>query len=325
MPVRRAARRRETADLAVARVRDLLPDRPPAPDPAWVPPPLEEVDLQEPLEVPQSDRAQQEPLHPRADPQPSHQPVRAPASPAEVPDVPGVLDRLRAGRWDPSRPGVLGLAVVGLLACLLAGALLLRARPQEVPVPVVERVGAAVADSVGPPAVPPPAADRRPASHSAVPASAEDLVVAVGGKVRRPGLVRLAPGSRVDDALRAAGGVLPGADPGLLNLARKVADGEQVLVGVGPPPGSSSPAAPPSGGGSGLDEAPSATSEGTATDLNTATAGELDGLPGIGPVLAQRVVSWRAAHGPFRSVEQLREVPGIGEAKFATLRPRVRV
>ena len=137
------------------------------------------------------------------------------------------------------------------------------------------------------------------------------MVVAVAGKVARPGLVRLPAGSRVDDAVRAAGGVVPGTDPGLLNLARKLVDGEQVLVGVDPPPGAAPAAGPAATGG--------------PVDLNTATVADLDALPGIGPVLAQRIVDWRTEHGRFASVEQLREVTGIGESKYADLAAEVAV
>jgi len=156
------------------------------------------------------------------------------------------------------------------------------------------------------------------------------VVVAVAGTVRRPGVVTLPAGSRVTDAVAAAGGLLPGADPGLLNLARKVTDGEQVLVGVGPgaPGAPGVPGAPahgqpgpsgqvPTGSGGGAGQ------PGVLLDLNLATSQQLDDLPGVGPVLAQRILDWRTTHGRFASVDQLREVTGIGEAKFADLRPLV--
>jgi competence protein ComEA len=135
------------------------------------------------------------------------------------------------------------------------------------------------------------------------------VVVDVAGKVRHPGIVRLPVGSRVDDAVRAAGGPLPGASYDGLNRARKLADGEQVLVGV---PASTGGAA----GGAGQDG---------RVDLNLADATALDGLPGIGPVLAQKIVDWRTEHGRFASIDQLREVGGIGESKFAALKNKVRV
>jgi competence protein ComEA len=195
-----------------------------------------------------------------------------------------VRELLLSGRLDPGRRGALALAAVALLAAAVAGVLLLRGRPSEQPF-TVPAVTGAVTSTAG-----------------------AQLVVDVAGKVRRPGLVHLPTGARVDDALRAAGGVLPGVTTGALNLARKLADGEQVLVGL------DGPAAP---GGSGAPAGP--------LDLNTATAKDLDALPGIGPVLADKIVSWRTEHGRFASVDQLREVGGIGESKYQALKAKVRV
>jgi competence protein ComEA len=138
-------------------------------------------------------------------------------------------------------------------------------------------------------------------------------VVDVAGKVRRPGLYRLRTGSRVDDAVRAAGGALAGVDLSSLNLAAKVVDGQQILVGVAPPAGAAPPAAP--GGG------PTATAG--PLDLNSASLDQLETLPGVGPVLAQHIVDWRTAHGGFTSTDQLNDVPGIGDVKFAALQPLV--
>jgi len=143
----------------------------------------------------------------------------------------------------------------------------------------------------------------------------EDLVVAVAGKVRRPGLVRVPPGSRVADALDAAGGVLPGVDLSGVNLARKMSDGEQVAVGVPPAP-DAAPAAGGAPGAAGTDQAP--------LDLNAATVEQLDALPGVGPVTAQRIVDWRTRNGRFATVDQLREVEGIGERRLGQLRELVR-
>ncbi len=202
-------------------------------------------------------------------------------------------------RWrlDPGRRGALALALVALLAALAAGGVALRARPQEVAVPVVETAG-----------VPLPGTSATP---SADPGG--EVVVAVAGKVRTPGLVRLPAGSRVDDAVRAAGGALNVADTGLLNLARRLVDGEQVLVGIDPPQG-----AAPAAGASGA-------AAGGLLDLNLASVSDLDGLTGIGPVLAQRIVDWRTENGRFASVDQLREVTGIGEAKYRDLEAEVTV
>ncbi len=183
---------------------------------------------------------------------------------------------------------MLALAGVALVAAVVAGLILLRGRPSEQPLSV-PAVAGEVRSSSGP-----------------------ELVVDVAGKVRRPGLVRLRVGARVDDALRAAGGVLPGVATGVLNLARKVADGEQVLVGV-------------EGGMVGSVAGPGATRAGGQVDLNLATAQDFDALPGIGPVLADKIVSWRTDHGRFASIDQLREVGGIGEAKYQALKSKVRV
>ncbi|MFF2845789.1 helix-hairpin-helix domain-containing protein [Streptomyces sp. NPDC058001] len=145
------------------------------------------------------------------------------------------------------------------------------------------------------------------------------IVVDVGGKVREPGLLRLPAGSRVADALEAAGGVRPGTDLVGVNQARLLVDGEQVVVGA--PPGASGAGAGSvtgmAGGGVG----------GAVTgpvSLNSATAQQLDTLPGVGPVLAQHIIDYRMEHGGFRSVDELREVNGIGDRRFADLRNLVR-
>ncbi|MFF3558761.1 helix-hairpin-helix domain-containing protein [Streptomyces sp. NPDC002574] len=138
------------------------------------------------------------------------------------------------------------------------------------------------------------------------------LVVDVAGKVRRPGLRRLPTGARVADALEAAGGALPGADTSALNLARRLADGEQIVVGRAAAPGLPAPAAP------GAAPVPPA-----AVSLNAATAEQLDALPGVGPVLARHIIEYRAKHGGFTTVDQLRDVNGIGDRRFADLKPLV--
>ncbi|GCE77735.1 hypothetical protein CBZ_27910 [Cellulomonas biazotea] len=141
------------------------------------------------------------------------------------------------------------------------------------------------------------------------------VVVHVAGAVASPGVVRLAAGSRVLDALTAAGGAAPDADLTLLNLARVLVDGEQVLVSrPGEVPAA---AAVPAG-------IPDAAAPGTPVDLNTADAAALDALPGIGPVLAQRIVEHRAER-PFGSVDELADVRGIGPTALERLRDLVRV
>ncbi|MBC7269062.1 MAG: ComEA family DNA-binding protein, partial [Streptomyces sp.] len=130
---------------------------------------------------------------------------------------------------------------------------------------------------------------------------------------------RLPAGSRVADALDAAGGVRPGTDTDGLNRARFLVDGEQVVVGGPAPAAAPVPAAGAGGGGALAGVAPVA-----PVSLNTATAEQLDTLPGVGPVLAQHILDYRTQHGGFRSVDELREVKGIGERRFADLRDLVR-
>jgi competence protein ComEA len=138
-------------------------------------------------------------------------------------------------------------------------------------------------------------------------AAAATIVVDVGGRVRHPGLVTLPVGSRVADAIAAAGGALRPADIATLDLAAHVTDGQLLLIGV---PGAAGAAATTGAGGGPL-------------DLNSATVEQLDALPGVGPVLAARIVAWREAHGGFRSVDDLQQVPGIGPRKFSDLKALV--
>lgn len=135
-----------------------------------------------------------------------------------------------------------------------------------------------------------------------------EVVIDVGGRVKHPGVYTLPTGSRALDALTAAGGVLPGTDMTTINQAQRLEDGEQIVVGTGEGASSSGSAARVG-----------------KVNLNSASAQELDALPGIGPVLAARIVAWRKANGRFKSIEDLRQVSGVGDAKFADLRPLVRI
>src|SRR5688572_16513040 len=139
------------------------------------------------------------------------------------------------------------------------------------------------------------------------------LVVHVAGAVRRPGVYRLRPGARVADAVRRAGGARRRAELSAVNLASELRDGRQVLVPLRAPGGGAAVAA---GGGA---------VPGVPLDLNTATVEQLDELDGIGPATAQQIVDYREAHGGFGSVEELDQVPGIGETRLAALREKVRV
>jgi competence protein ComEA len=243
--------------------------------------------------------------------------------PRWLPDTAAQRNWMARLRADPGRAGAIALAVVAALAVLITIFTVARDRPPPVTsakLPPVERVS-----STG------PKASSAPAS---TPGPDRPVVVSVVGLVHKPGLVTLAPGARIADALQAAGGPVDGADTIGLNMARPLGDGEQIVVGLAPTPGkpavlgssvgTGSPAGPAPG------DAPATT--GTrkagpkeAVDLNTATVEQLDGLPGVGPVTAAAIVAWRQAHGRFTSVDQLAEVDGIGPARLDKLRSLVRV
>jgi competence protein ComEA len=139
------------------------------------------------------------------------------------------------------------------------------------------------------------------------------VVVHVAGAVRRPGVYRLRTGARVDDALGRAGGARPRADLTQVNLAAKVEDGRQIVV-----PRRVAAAAPVGGDAA-------AAQPGVPLNLNTATLEQLDELPGVGPATAQKILDYREQHGGFGSVEELGQVPGIGDVRLASLREQVRV
>lgn len=222
-------------------------------------------------------------------------------------------------RADPGRAGAIALAAIAALAVLITIFTVIRDHPAPVmsaKLPPVEMVSS-----------------RSPsASPSAGPA--QPVVVSVVGLVRTPGLVTLAPGARIDDALKAAGGTLDGADTIGLNMARQVGDGEQIVVGIAPPKGqptalgssvSTGSAAAATPVAPGKPAHPTPAPHGEVIDLNTATVQQLDTLPGIGPVTAAAIVAWRDANGKFSSVDQLAEVDGIGPARLDKLRALVRV
>jgi competence protein ComEA len=228
----------------------------------------------------------------------------------------GWLARVRA---DPGRTGAIAAAVVAVLAVLITLFSLVRDRPAPVmsaKLPPVEKASTASLRS------------------SASPTAGPDhpVVVSVVGLVHTPGLVTLAPGARIADALQAAGGAVDGADTIGLNMARPLGDGEQIVVGLAPAAGqpsalgssitSGSPSpskAPTPVPGSGKPKA------GEVVDLNSATVEQLDALPGVGPITASAIVAWRQAHGKFTSVDQLADVDGIGPARLDKLRALVRV
>lgn len=232
--------------------------------------------------------------------------------------------RLRAlpVRADPGRRSALALGIAVLVAALVTGGWVILQRPRAVPVsangPALPATATPVGSGAHSSGAPP--SDAGPSDSSAVAtASGSAVVVDVGGKVRHPGLYRLPAGSRVDDAVRAAGGSLPRVDLTSLNLAARVVDGQQILVGATPP------AVPAGAGGTGGSTATAGAASSAPVDLNTASPDQLQALPGVGPVLAQHIVDWRTAHGTFTSVGQLDDVPGIGTVKFAALRSLVTV
>ena len=145
--------------------------------------------------------------------------------------------------------------------------------------------------------------------------------VHVAGAVRRPGVYRMRPGARIDDAVARAGGATAKADLSAVNLAAKVEDGRQVLVPERAPP------APAAGAGSSASSAAAApgTTPGRPLNLNTATLEQLDTLPGVGPATAEKILAYREEHGGFGSVDELAQVPGIGDKRLASLREQVRV
>ncbi|MFC0493632.1 helix-hairpin-helix domain-containing protein [Streptomyces mutabilis] len=224
-------------------------------------------------------------------------------------------------RCGMERRSAAALTVLLVVAAVFAVQHFRTGRTQPVSAPEVVREAAAYgADGSGEVADDDAAAEG-PTEGTATATTGAEIVVDVGGKVREPGVHRLPAGSRVADALRAAGGVRPGTRTDGLNRARFLVDGEQVIVGApaqatGAVPGGTAPGGP---GGAAAGAAPAA-----PVSLSTATADQLDTLPGVGPVLAQHIIDYRARHGGFRSVDELREVNGIGERRFADLRNLVR-
>jgi competence protein ComEA len=219
-----------------------------------------------------------------------------PAPAVGAPVLDAIADRypwLRELTTTPSGRALLSLAGV-CVACLAVTAWVLLHRP------------AAPATSAYPPvtATFPPLITPTPSG----------IIVDVGGRVRRPGLVTLPPGARVADALEAAGGPLRPRDVARVDLAAHVNDGELILIGVA---GAQTGGAPTGTSG--------AADDGGPINLNSATVDQLDELPGIGPVLAQRILDWRTDNGGFHAVEDLDQVSGIGPSLLADITPLVTV
>lgn len=247
-----------------------------------------------------------------------------------------VPDRFRGARTDPGRRGVVTLALVGLFAVVIAAVVVIRDRPvaQAVPpVPALRATTTAVAAGGTPP--PSPTAPASATGSDAVIAPGSDpatgeLVVSVVGLVQTAGLIRLPAGSRVADAIAAAGGARPGADLTTLNLAQRLGDGDQVLVGqMSTDPGQPQLGSTTINAGGRPTNVPKPQSGTTGTtgrvNLNTATETDLDALPGVGPVTARAIIAWRATNGRFSDIEQLGDIDGIGPTRLARLRDLVTI
>lgn len=219
-------------------------------------------------------------------------------------DTDELRDRWRGvAAWLDATPGEMaGLAVLLLGVVGVVGLTWWSGRP--VPAPV--ELSPAVSDDGG-------------AASVGAPTGQDTVVVHVAGAVARPGVVEVAADARVVDVLMAAGGTVLDADVSDLNLARVVTDGERLDV-----PRLGDATVGPRSAADGADGGGALRPDGTL-DLNRATAEDFEGLPGIGPVLAERIVAWRDANGSFREVGQLREVAGIGEKTFQQLAPLVGV
>ncbi|WP_299051571.1 ComEA family DNA-binding protein [uncultured Nocardioides sp.] len=225
------------------------------------------------------------------------------------------------------------LAVVAVLVSVGLGATcwwVLRSGPEPLPAtaPVsalVTPTGAVTPESTTSSGAAPVAGGTTggPAAPGPSVASGAEVVVDVAGRVRRPGIVVLPGGSRVADALEAAGGARPGTDLTPLNLARVLLDGEQVLVGVDAPAGTGGLPVPSDPGATGAAPTPGAPT--ALVNVNTADLATLDTLPGVGPVTAQAIVDWRTENGGFSAVADLLDVSGIGEVTLAELTPLVTV
>jgi competence protein ComEA len=229
---------------------------------------------------------------------------------------------VRGARWEAGRPALVGLVVVIVSVAAVLGVRLLSARADARPRDLAPAL-TGTTPSAGAAGV---TSRSRPvfggASAAATTGAAGGtgrLRVHVVGRVRHPAVVVLAAGSRVEDAVRSAGGFAPGADQGAVNLARLLVDGEQIRIpvpgeAVVPADGSASRGTPGGGGGGG---------GGGKVSLNAADASALDSLPGVGEVLAGRILAWRQEHGRFSTVEELGEVSGIGEKLLTQLTPLV--
>lgn len=285
---------------------------------------LEAVRAAEGLEAAGPVDAPEDPWRPRDD-APAPRPLPVPgrhASRREEPRARALLPEGLRGRVGVQPAHLAVVAVLVAVGVAVTAWWVVRADGTEVAPLAVRSAPAPAAASASPSAV--GATPTPPVSGATTPATtgasngASEVVVDVAGKVRRPGIVVLPPGSRVADALERAGGPRPGVSLTSLNLARVLVDGEQILVGIQPAPGVAASAA----------TAPGASAPATAdglVNLNTADATQLEELPEVGPVTAEAIIAWRTENGGFTAVEELLEVDGIGEKTLATIAPHVTV
>lgn len=215
--------------------------------------------------------------------------------------------RAKAEEWGIALTKAQLIIVLVLCSLLAGGALLLNARNRPAKVMVTEAAPKKPEATTG-------ASGSTSAGYSKSNRPAEKVVVHVGGAVARPGVYEMPKGARVNDAVALAGGAQAEADLDAVNLASRLSDGQRIYI---PKKGQPAPAVVGDEFGAGQADSP--------LDLNSATVEELDKLPGVGKVLAKRIVDYRASHGGFRSVEELQRVDGIGSRKFQELKDKVRV
>ncbi len=228
--------------------------------------------------------------------------VPTPAPDAAAPDGRRVLAEWGRTAWEFTRSHLVAVGIVLLTGCLWAGYSVLQARSTPVERPVSAE----------------PTVVSSPTPTPTVPAP---ILVHVLGAVDRPGVVELPEGSRVRDAIEAAGGLAENADPGELNLAAVLSDGTQLVIGdVKKPRGEVR-----ADGGGGRDGGSGGGGGGQKLSLNSASQAELETLPGVGPVTAGRIVAWREEHGRFSRIEELQEVDGIGPKTYSQLADLVRL
>ena len=264
---------------------------------------------------------------PPSGPSSSGQPSSGPPSSGPLSEWPpsSWADRLAVARTAVT-PGRVVLAVVGTVAAVVLGLVFLRT-PSHRPELVLPKAGdppPAAATASGPPAS---GSTAGPGPPTSIAGGAGVVTAHAAGQVAAPGVYSVPAGARVADLVIAAGGLLPEADVDRLNLAARVVDGTRVYIPrKGEPPPAEAAAGDPAagagatgaaGGGAGASAGP--------VDLNTATAAQLDTLPGVGPATASAILTYRSRHGRFKSVTELLEVPGIGPAKLEAIRPLVMV